>query len=92
MPHLPTIPARRTIGWLGRMAQAADIPGIRCTAAAPTLADLDAQLASEGFMRDPYPALRELRERAPVSWSETLGAWLLTPRIQSIVDALLDGV
>jgi len=29
-------------------------------------------------MRDPYPLLRELRERSPVHWSEVLGGWLLT--------------
>jgi cytochrome P450 len=41
-------------------------------------ADLEERLASESFVRDPYPLLRELREQAPVYRSEALGAWLLT--------------
>ena len=43
-----------------------------------TAADLEERLASESFVRDPYPLLRELREQAPVYRSDALGAWLLT--------------
>ncbi len=35
-------------------------------------------LLSGAVLRDPYPALAELRERAPVHWSERYRAWLLT--------------
>ncbi len=43
-----------------------------------SIADLERHLATEAFVRDPYPVLRDLRERAPVHWSESLGAWLIT--------------
>ena len=43
-----------------------------------TTADLDQSLVSVAFARDPYPTLRLLREQAPVYWSESLGAWLVT--------------
>ena len=39
---------------------------------------IETRLASEAFVRDPYPLLRQLREHAPVYWSETLGAWVVT--------------
>jgi hypothetical protein len=38
----------------------------------------DAQLASPAFFANPYPLFHQLRERAPVYWSEALGAWVLT--------------
>ena len=38
----------------------------------------DAALVSADFVRDPYPLLDVLREREPVYWSESLGAWVLT--------------
>jgi cytochrome P450 len=39
---------------------------------------LEQQLVSKEFIADPYPLLHELREEAPVYWSEAIGAWLLT--------------
>jgi cytochrome P450 len=41
-------------------------------------AGFDATLVSTEFVRDPYPLLDVLREREPVYWSESLGAWVLT--------------
>ena len=38
----------------------------------------DPDLLSEETLADPYPVLAELRERAPVHWSERYRAWLLT--------------
>jgi hypothetical protein len=40
--------------------------------------DFDAQLASPAFFANPYPLFHQLRARAPVYWSEALGAWVLT--------------
>jgi cytochrome P450 len=39
-------------------------------------ADLD--LKSPAVARDPYPAFAWLRDRDPVHWSESLGAWVVT--------------
>ena len=39
---------------------------------------LDEQLVSPAFYQDPYPFYDRLRAEAPVAWSETLGAWMLT--------------
>lgn len=39
---------------------------------------LDARLASEAFVDDPYPVYRELRETDPVHWSDEWGVWVLT--------------
>ena len=50
---------------------------------------LDAHLASPSFMADPYPALRHLRERDPVHWSPSLGAWLVT-RYDDLMQTYLD--
>ncbi len=33
---------------------------------------------SAGFLADPYPVLRALRDQDPVYWSESIGGWLLT--------------
>lgn len=41
-------------------------------------ANLEEQLVSKEFIENPYPLLHELREEAPVYWSEAIGAWLLT--------------
>jgi cytochrome P450 len=35
-------------------------------------------LVSPEFLADPYPLLHQLRERAPVYWSDAIGGWLLT--------------
>lgn len=40
--------------------------------------NIDEQLVSADFMRDPYPLLRQLREEEPVYWSDAIGGWLLT--------------
>lgn len=40
--------------------------------------DFDATLASAGFIADPYPTLRLMRQEAPVYWSESIGGWILT--------------
>ncbi len=39
---------------------------------------LDNFLVSEQFLKDPYPALRQLREEDPVHWSDAIGGWVLT--------------
>jgi cytochrome P450 len=39
---------------------------------------LDDLLVSKGFMEDPYPLLRQLREEDPVHWSDSIGGWILT--------------
>jgi hypothetical protein len=44
----------------------------------PISADYDEQLVSREFIIDPYPLLHELRVKAPVYWSESIGGWLLT--------------
>ena len=40
--------------------------------------DLDQKLASPDFFLDPYPVYQELREQAPVYWSQVLHSWVLT--------------
>ncbi len=51
--------------------------------------DLDAELASERFLADPYPTYRRIRLEAPVAWSETQHSWMLT-RYDDIMFALKD--
>jgi cytochrome P450 len=51
--------------------------------------DIDAALVSADFVRDPYPLLDVLRERDPVYWSDSLGAWVLT-RYHDIVATFKD--
>lgn len=46
-------------------------------------ADLD--LKSPAVARDPYPAFTWLRDRDPVHWSESLGAWVVT-RYADVLD------
>ena len=53
------------------------------------VAPLDTLLTDPGFMQDPYPAYRRLREEAPVVWSEAWGAWLIT-RFDDVVASLRD--
>lgn len=43
-----------------------------------SIADLDAALVSPGFIANPYPILRRLREEEPVYWSDSIGGWILT--------------
>ena len=40
--------------------------------------ELDQALVSKQFLVDPYPLLRQLQTEAPVIWSETVGAWIVT--------------
>jgi hypothetical protein len=40
--------------------------------------NFDHQLAALEFYADPHPVFHQLREQAPVYWSEAWGAWLLT--------------
>ena len=40
------------------------------------LASVDIDFSDPEFIRDPYPALAALRERAPVSWHPPTGTWL----------------
>jgi cytochrome P450 len=51
--------------------------------------DLDEQLLSPAFYQDPYPIYDRLRAEAPVAWSETLGAWVLT-RYDDVLATLHD--
>lgn len=44
----------------------------------PATAALDAALISDEFLNDPYATLRRLQAEAPVFWSETIGAWVIT--------------
>lgn len=41
-------------------------------------ADVESQLVSDDFVRDPYPLLHALRQHDPVHWSDAIGGWLLT--------------
>jgi cytochrome P450 len=45
---------------------------------AVSVVDIEATLVSPEFLADPYPFLHELRERAPVYWSDAIGGWLIT--------------
>ena len=50
---------------------------------------LDAELASDAFLADPYPTYARLRTQAPVAWSDTQQSWMLT-RYDDIMEALKD--
>jgi len=50
---------------------------------------LDELLVSKGFMEDPYPILRQLRQEDPVHWSDSIGGWILT-RYDDIVTTFKD--
>jgi cytochrome P450 len=39
---------------------------------------VEIDLKSPAIARDPYPAFASLRDRDPVHWSESLGAWVVT--------------
>jgi cytochrome P450 len=43
---------------------------------APSVPDFDPQ--DPAFVRDPYPVLARLQDRAPVFWSERMGGWVAT--------------
>ena len=50
---------------------------------------LDAQLVSPAFYQDPYPVFDQLRSEAPVGWSESTGAWVIT-RYEHVQATMLD--
>jgi cytochrome P450 len=50
---------------------------------------LDAALISDEFLRDPYPIMHRLRAEAPVYWSESVGAWIIT-RYDDVVTTFRD--
>ncbi len=43
------------------------------------LNDIDQHLVTRDFLRDPYPAYRQLLEEDPVHWCEPWNAWLVMP-------------
>jgi pimeloyl-[acyl-carrier protein] synthase len=47
------------------------------------------QITTPAFVYNPYPLLHELRAKAPVYWSEAIGAWLIT-RYDDIVVTMKD--
>jgi cytochrome P450 len=49
----------------------------------------DELLVSREFIRNPYPVLRQMREEAPVYWSESIGGWILT-RYDDIIASFKD--
>ncbi|HTT88605.1 MAG TPA: cytochrome P450 [Acidimicrobiales bacterium] len=40
--------------------------------------ELERHLVSPEFVADPYATLRQMREEAPVYWSDSVGGWLIT--------------
>jgi cytochrome P450 len=59
------------------------------TPPAHSIPDLDALLVSREIMENPYPIYRRLREEAPIFWSETWKAWVISS-YDSIVASLKD--
>ena len=51
--------------------------------------ELDQQLLAPAFYHNPYPLYAQLREEAPVVWSERLGAWLIA-RYDDVLTTLRD--
>jgi pimeloyl-[acyl-carrier protein] synthase len=51
--------------------------------------DIDRHLRDQAFFADPYPSYDRLRQEAPVAWSETEQAWLLT-RYADVVTTVQD--
>ena len=43
-----------------------------------TPTDIDAALISDEFNHNPYPLMARLQDEAPVYWSESIGAWIVT--------------
>src|SRR5437773_8983484 len=39
---------------------------------------IDSALDSDEFLRDPYAIMPRLQSEAPVYWSESVGAWIIT--------------
>lgn len=53
------------------------------------MGQFDSALASEAFNENPYPVYQQMREAAPVYWSDAWGCWMLT-RYQDITWTLQD--
>ena len=53
------------------------------------VSDFEDELDSPAFHADPYPVYARLREEAPVYWSDTVGAWLLT-RYDDVIATIRD--
>lgn len=43
-----------------------------------TPTDIDAALVSDAFQHNPYPLMARMQAEAPVFWSESIGAWIVT--------------
>ena len=56
---------------------------------AESVADIEQELVSPEFLRNPYPLLHRLRDRSPVYWSDAIGGWLLT-RYDDVMVSLKD--
>src|SRR4026207_165764 len=50
---------------------------------------IDAALVSDEFLRDPYALMAQLQAAAPVYWSESIGAWIIT-RFDDVVTTFRD--
>ncbi len=50
---------------------------------------IDSALVSDAFLRDPYAIMRQLQAEAPVYWSESIGAWIIT-RYDDVVTTFRD--
>ncbi len=53
------------------------------------MGQFDSALTSEAFNENPYPVYQQMREAAPVYWSDAWGCWMLT-RYQDITWTLQD--
>src|SRR3984957_20725248 len=51
--------------------------------------ELDRLLVSEAIMEDPYPIYRRLRDTAPVFWSDSWNAWVVS-RYADVAASLKD--
>jgi len=43
-----------------------------------TSSDFESLIAEPEFLANPYPLLKQMREEAPVYWSDSIGGWVLT--------------
>ena len=53
------------------------------------MGQFDSALASEAFNQNPYPIYHQMREHAPVYWSDAWGCWMLT-RYEDVTWTLQD--
>jgi pimeloyl-[acyl-carrier protein] synthase len=54
-----------------------------------TVPDFEAHFTDPAFLADPYPLLQEMRETAPIYWSDSIGGWVLT-RYEDIIVSFKD--